>query len=139
MANRLRTWAAGKLLGDPVYPRSGLWSFDWLDAFGTKTPTDEDFTRARNQAHKASVVMGCVEFLVANGTSTPWQLTQPDGEIVPDHPVLDLLNAPMIGFDASTLLAGIFQSLALDGNAYGIKSRLEAATSGRFNTFLIPA
>ena len=94
--NRLQRWAmkavGGKALESAVYPRSGSYGLDWLNAFDLKTPTDDDFAKAVKQAHRSSVVMSCVEFLVENATSTPWQLRDQDGEIVEEHPVLDLLN-----------------------------------------------
>ena len=121
MANRLRRWLAGKVLGEARFPKSGLWGFDWMDAFGLKTPTDEDFAKAVQQAHRASVVMGCIEFLVANATSTPWQIKDSDGTIIDQHAALDLLNEPMPGEDGEGILSGWLQSLALNGNGFGIE------------------
>ena len=122
--NRLQRWAmkavGGKALNSPLYPGSGMYGFDWLDAFDLKTPTDDDFAKAVKQAHRSSVVMSCVEFLVENATSTPWQLRDGDGEIVEEHPVLDLLNNPLPEMDGIALMAGWLQSLSLDGNGYAV-------------------
>ena len=122
--NRLQRWAmkavGAKALESAVYPRSGMYGFDWLDAFDLKTPTDDDFAKAVKQAHKSSVVMSCVEFLVENATSTPWQLRDEDGEIIEEHPVLDLLRNPLPEMDGIALMAGWLQSLSLDGNAYAV-------------------
>ena len=119
--NRIQRYVAAKVFGQALYPRTGRWSFDMVDAFLAQTPTDRDFERALQQAHRASVVMGCIEFLIANATSTPWLLTDRDGEEIDEHPILDLLNQPMPGMGGKALLAGWYQSLGLDGNAYGIK------------------
>ena len=111
---------AAKALGFPIALFSGnsTVAFDWDYWF--PTPSDEDFANALLQADRSSLVMGCVQFLVSNGTQTPWCMYDAEGEMVEKHPILDLLRQPSPTEDATALLSGVYTSLSLNGNAYAI-------------------
>jgi len=115
-----RLTAAFKQLGSDPLPQSGIWDLSWA-SLGIRTPTEEDFQKALQEAHKSSLVMGCVEYQIAGITSVPLVIVE--GEtIVRDDPVLDLLARPLPdipGVDGSSLMAGWLESLALSGDAYG--------------------
>ena len=116
--------AAAKTFGiKAAYPESGFYErnswvvYDW-DFLGLQTPTDQDFAKVLNIAHKSSLITSPLEYLVANATATPWQITDADGVTVDDHPLLRLLDEPTPLSDGTTLLSSWLWSLALDGNAY---------------------
>ena len=110
---------AAKAIGIGSYYSGGnLWGSNDFNWSRWPSATDQDFQSALEEAYRSSLVMDCIEFLVANGTSTPWMLTDAKGEQVEAHPALDMLNSPAPGDDASSLLSGIFTSLSLCGDAF---------------------
>ena len=111
---------AAKALGFAFLPRSGVWSYDWGD-YAYRGPTDEEFATALQNAHRSSLVMGCVDYLQANATSTPLVVIDAEGEEMDTHQVLDLLRRPTPHTDWTGLMSGWLQSLALNGNAYALK------------------
>ena len=109
-----------KALASAPYPESGVWAWAW-DDWHRLTPTEEDFRDAVINAHRSSLVMGCIEYVIANATSTPWRLEDKDGETVENHAVLDLLNNPTPYSDGTRLLSALITSLCLSGNAYALR------------------
>ena len=119
MLGRLRTTAT-KILGMRPLPRSGWWGGGY-EGYHYRTPSREDFDAALATAHRSSLVMACVEYLIANATSTPWIMTDADDTPLPSHPLVDVLQRPTAQDDATTFLAGVILSLALAGDAYALR------------------
>ena len=119
---------AAKALGIAFLPRSGVFAYnrysvmsdDWGD-YVFQSPTDKDYAEALVNAHKSSLVSGCIDYTLANATSTPLVVVDDGGEELDQHPILDVLRRPTPHTDWTTLMSGFIQSLALDGNAYALR------------------
>ena len=115
--NRFRR-AMKALTGSPL-PRSGRFADSWDSLLRIKTPTDEDFNRALTNADQSSLVMGCIDYAVANIGAMPLVVYQ-DREMLTQHPVLDLLASPTPSTTWESLLSGWIISLGLSGNAWAL-------------------
>lgn len=124
------------LRGDPVFPRGifgSLWSgpgfigsFAQALSFGSYRGTNIDYKAEAGELSSSSLCMAVWQYLGTALTEAPPIVTaykkgETKGEIVPEHPLVELLTEPNPFCDGATLLQAFALDWLFSGDVYWIK------------------
>lgn len=104
-----------KQLRDMVFPRSH-WSW-------ALPRSRRDYEREIGDGFSSSVLMAPVRWIARTFPEAPMILTNPDEEIVRQHPMLTLLRRPNEFYSGRVLWMATMASVVLDGNGYWLVRR----------------
>lgn len=122
--------------GDPVFPRGifgSLWSgpgfigsFAQALSFGTFPGTGINYKAEVGELSASSLCMAVWQYLGTALTEAPPIVTafkkgDTKGEVIPEHPIIDLLKAPNPFCDGATLLQAFALDWLFSGDVYWIK------------------
>lgn len=120
--------AAVKAIPFPAGHQWSPWGWQWDNrSSDLYRRSNINYVTEVGELTDSSAVMACMNWIIRVWPESPLAVyqTDADGEqnLVPDHPLTELLEQPNPDYGSAALWMGTLLSLNLDGNAYWVKVR----------------